>query len=103
MSHFVHRCKFEICRIQRCDQRNVVVVTASSGTRVWVIPKPTRTPLRCLCRWLLRATKPKDSAYPQQIKTLGDKLRARRLDLGLLQKDVARMLGVTEDSVINWA
>ena len=34
--------------------------------------------------------------------TLGDHLRKRRLDLGLLQKDVAQRLGVNIDTVTNW-
>jgi transcriptional regulator with XRE-family HTH domain len=48
------------------------------------------------------AEKPEDSRYPTELRTLGDRLRARRLDLGLRQKDVARLLGVTEDSVCYW-
>ncbi len=34
--------------------------------------------------------------------TLGDHLRKRRLDLGLLQKDVARQLGANVNTVTNW-
>jgi len=34
--------------------------------------------------------------------TIGDHLRKRRLDLGLLQGEVADRLGVTESSVTNW-
>jgi transcriptional regulator with XRE-family HTH domain len=37
---------------------------------------------------------------PQRL--LGDHLRKRRLDLGLLQAEVADRLGVTESSVTNW-
>ena len=35
-------------------------------------------------------------------KTLGDHLRNRRLDLGLLQGDVANMLGTTVLTICNW-
>jgi transcriptional regulator with XRE-family HTH domain len=34
--------------------------------------------------------------------TLGDHLRRRRLELGLHQKDVAKIIGVTTSSVWNW-
>lgn len=34
--------------------------------------------------------------------TIGDHLRKRRLDLGLLQRDLADRLGVTESTVTNW-
>jgi transcriptional regulator with XRE-family HTH domain len=54
------------------------------------------------CRWALKAQRPLPSAYPKEIKTLGDHIRKRRLDLGLFQKDVARQIGVTEESVYNW-
>lgn len=50
----------------------------------------------------IQAEKPKDSAYPAEIRTLGDQLRAKRLDLGLYQSDVARLLDVTECSIWNW-
>jgi transcriptional regulator with XRE-family HTH domain len=36
------------------------------------------------------------------LKTLGDHLRKRRLDLALFQKDVAKRLGADEASVWNW-
>ena len=41
-------------------------------------------------------------AYPKTLKTLGNHLRKRRLDLGLLQKEVAECLGVTTDTITNW-
>lgn len=34
--------------------------------------------------------------------TLGDYIKARRLALGLRQRDVARLLGVCEKTLINW-
>jgi len=40
--------------------------------------------------------------YPKQLQTLGDHIRARRLDLGLLQKDVAEIIGVITDTITNW-
>ena len=40
--------------------------------------------------------------YPKQLESLGDHIRARRLDLGLLQKDVAEIIGVTTDTITNW-
>ena len=33
---------------------------------------------------------------------MGDKLRKRRMDLGLEQKDVAKIIRVTESSIWNW-
>ena len=46
--------------------------------------------------------KPKDSAYPLELRTIGDHVRARRLDLGLFQKDVAKRIGVSTDTITNW-
>ncbi|HUZ57496.1 MAG TPA: helix-turn-helix domain-containing protein [Hanamia sp.] len=34
--------------------------------------------------------------------TIGEKLKNRRLQLGLLQKDVANVIGVCEDSITLW-
>ena len=39
--------------------------------------------------------------YPKQIKHLGDEIRARRLDLGLLQCELAERIGVSKESVTN--
>ena len=43
-----------------------------------------------------------DENYPKELNTLGDHLRKRRLDLGLLQQDVAQQLGVTAGTVWQW-
>ena len=40
--------------------------------------------------------------YPENPKTFGEHLRKARIDAGLLIKDLAGKIGVTEDSVINW-
>ncbi len=45
---------------------------------------------------------PTDSRYPIELKTHGDHIRWRRLDLGLLQREVAERLGVSEASVWQW-
>jgi transcriptional regulator with XRE-family HTH domain len=42
------------------------------------------------------------SQYPKQINTLGDHIRARRLDLTLLQRQVADQIGVHALTIINW-
>lgn len=39
------------------------------------------------------------AGYPNECKHLGDHIRRRRLDLGLLQMDVAARIGVREDSI----
>jgi transcriptional regulator with XRE-family HTH domain len=50
----------------------------------------------------LRAAKPLSPAYPKELERLGDHLRKRRLDLGLLQREAAGELGVTESTVYHW-
>ena len=54
------------------------------------------------CHAELRAPKPKPSHYPQQLNTLGDHIRSRRLDLGLFQSDVAEQIGVDTTTICNW-
>ena len=51
---------------------------------------------------ILKAQKPQRPAYPKSLKTFGDHLRKKRLELSLRQKDVSRILGVTESSIWNW-
>jgi transcriptional regulator with XRE-family HTH domain len=50
----------------------------------------------------LSGKKPKDKAYPKEVTTLGDAIRKRRLDLGLLQKDVAKIIGCDQTTILNW-
>jgi len=40
--------------------------------------------------------------YPADPQTIGDAIRKRRLDLGLRQIEVAKMIGCNEMSIVNW-
>ena len=50
----------------------------------------------------LATRKPLPEGYPEQLLTLGDHLRKRRLDLGLLQKEVAEQIGANVMTIVNW-
>jgi DNA-binding transcriptional regulator YiaG len=45
---------------------------------------------------------PKPGPFPSGPQTLGEHLKQRRLALGLLQREVAIRIGVSEWTVINW-
>ncbi|HVX52568.1 MAG TPA: helix-turn-helix transcriptional regulator [Chitinophagaceae bacterium] len=45
---------------------------------------------------------PKAKGYPHHPKTIGEHIRKVRMDKGLLQAEVAAVLGVTEQCVTNW-
>jgi len=46
--------------------------------------------------------KPLSAKFIQNPQTLGEKIRNRRLELSLLQKDVAPLLGTNENSIYRW-
>lgn len=46
--------------------------------------------------------KPIENKLLENPVTIGDKLKNRRLELGILQKDVAKLIGICEDSITNW-
>jgi DNA-binding XRE family transcriptional regulator len=48
----------------------------------------------------LTAKKPSKSDFNP--KTLGDHIKKRRLEFGLYQAQVAKILGVTESTIVNW-
>ena len=48
------------------------------------------------------APKPLSDKYIQNPLTIGEKIRNRRLELSLLQKDVAPLLGTVEESIYRW-
>jgi transcriptional regulator with XRE-family HTH domain len=54
------------------------------------------------CHVRIKAEKPKSRKYPKELKTLGDHIRKKRLDLGLLQAEVAERVGVTASTIFNW-
>jgi transcriptional regulator with XRE-family HTH domain len=54
------------------------------------------------CHVRLSARKPTNPAYPKELRTLGDHLRKKRLDLGLLQREVAKRIGVSSATAWQW-
>ena len=54
------------------------------------------------CKITLKASRPKPKVYPREIKNLADHIRRRRIDLGLFQRQVAEMIGTSEQTVANW-
>lgn len=49
-----------------------------------------------------KVPKPLGNKYIQNPVTLGDRIRNRRLELRLFQKDVAELIGVTENCIAYW-
>jgi len=54
------------------------------------------------CHVTLCGTKLKNPAYPPSLNSLGDHIRQRRLDLGLLQRQVAKQINVTTCTIMYW-
>ena len=54
------------------------------------------------CHLQLRGQKPPQWPYPRQVQTLGDRIRDRRLRLGLTQNALAALLSVNVWTVRNW-
>lgn len=40
--------------------------------------------------------------YPQNPQTTGEYIRKYRMDKGLFAKDLAKIIGVTEQTILNW-
>lgn len=59
-------------------------------------------PCVAILPFTLTAEKTKPYGYPRNLVTLGDHLKAARLDRGLRQRDVADMLLANQFSYINW-
>lgn len=50
----------------------------------------------------LTAQTPLPEGYPENPETIGEHIRCARLDQGLLQRDVAEIIGVSQSTVLNW-
>ena len=55
-----------------------------------------------ICKIILKAKKPCHKPYPKELITYGDHIKKKRLDLNLLQRDVAEILHVSEDTITGW-
>src|SRR5512147_702869 len=64
-------------------------------SRTSILPLPS-------CHTRLIAPRPLPASSPKSLKTLGDHIRKRRLELGLLQCEVAELLGVGTSTIWNW-
>ena len=54
------------------------------------------------CHAEVRSARPRPERYLKQLNTLGDHIRARRIDLGLLQRQVAEQIEVCNATITNW-
>jgi transcriptional regulator with XRE-family HTH domain len=79
---------------------------SSTGRRTWTrvsrAGSITSLATFTFCHLTLRCLKPKGSYYPKEIRTIGDLIRRRRLDLGLNQTKVGLRLGVHYVTVGEW-
>src|SRR5882724_11626771 len=99
------RCGYQCDPVMdlRCAPRSAESGAACSDIRAWDRSRIHRdTPALPFCHFVIKAQKPKHSHYPNEINTLGDHLRARRLTLGLTQKQMAQQLRIDETTVHNW-
>jgi len=53
-------------------------------------------------RYERQQDKPKSACYPSEPVTIGEHIRKKRMDLKLLQSDVARIIKVSEDCITYW-
>lgn len=59
--------------------------------------------MRCLLQMVrLVAKKPMIPGYPTDPQTLGEHLKKRRMDLGLLQREAAELFGISYAMVVHW-
>jgi len=54
------------------------------------------------CHSTFLGKKPLPASYPKELRTLGDHVRKRRLDLRLLQREVAALLDVSKSTLEGW-
>lgn len=66
-----------------------------------LLPPPLKVPAFPFCPRKRTAPVPRPG-YPTSPRTLGEHLRAQRLDRGLMQREVARTLGVDPETLRNW-
>lgn len=105
MDHEIWCFHVKKSELSYCSKKTYVLITAEALTPG--IPKiPDGQGFRKLFRvsYSLALLRPKTlpKGYPALPEDLGEHIRKRRLDLGLLQIETAKIIGVTESTVWNW-
>ncbi len=54
------------------------------------------------CKIVLKTQKPLSPKHPQELNTSGDHLRKKLINLGLLQREAAEIIGVTASTIFSW-
>jgi transcriptional regulator with XRE-family HTH domain len=81
-----------------CNRPGRSILVEHQGLRALPFCQIRITAMRCPYPKRWRCTQ----SAPQQPQTIGEHLKNRRLELHLLQKEVARRIGVRFESVRNW-
>lgn len=55
-----------------------------------------------ICKIVLKAKKPCHKPYLKELISYGDHIKKKRLDLNLLQREVAVIMNVSEDTITGW-
>jgi len=55
-----------------------------------------------ICKIVLKAKKPSHKPYPMELISYGDHIKKKRLDMNLLQREVAVIMNVSEDTITGW-
>jgi DNA-binding XRE family transcriptional regulator len=62
----------------------------------------TDIPASPFCHFEIKTKKPISKAYPKRLATIGYHIRKRRLDLDLVQVEVAAIIDVDEMTIVGW-
>jgi transcriptional regulator with XRE-family HTH domain len=54
------------------------------------------------CHVSIKGERPLPKTYPKELKTIGDHIRKKRLDLKLHQYEIAPLIGVNKTTIFNW-
>ncbi|MFQ5668525.1 MAG: helix-turn-helix domain-containing protein [Candidatus Binatia bacterium] len=98
-------CQEMLIRLPRKRLEGALVQVATADTVAVQMPPPDmrcRQPVHERGEVAISARKAPGHAVSEGLKTLGDHLWERRLELGTLQQEVARGLGVSTTSVWQW-
>ena len=88
----------EDLRFLTCISESAAVCKNTRGGSRW----RSRTGIHALPRCHATLVAPRPKPYPKELKSLGDHVRRRRIQLGLLQKEAAKQIGASKASIVSW-
>jgi transcriptional regulator with XRE-family HTH domain len=77
-------------------------ITIPDSIKKQPVKERREIPVWAFCEMIIQGKLPRPAKYPKELMTIADHLRKRRYDLKLSRLQVAKIIGVSTETITNW-